>query len=135
VGCRFAGTRLVIQCGDLLAQVSAILKRSPLRPGAPLQRKKPIRTKNPARARKRYARNFGDWADVIRDMPCWWCGKRKPSEACHMIPRSRGGDRTVILPGCRTCHDWIDAHPKIRDTYIEVARALYAENANEATHV
>jgi hypothetical protein len=95
-------------------------------------KRSPIRKRNAKRAREKYERNFGAWSDSIRKMRCWWCFVPGPSEACHMMPRSRGGDKTMLLPGCRECHDWIDTHPLIRATYIADARALFAEHNERA---
>lgn len=109
------------------------MKRSgPLRPGAPIARRTPLKARNERRARQKYARNFGAWADAIRSMPCWFCGTTRAVEAAHMIPRSRGGDRTVLLPACGSealggngCHAYLDAHPRWRAMFVEDARALY----------
>lgn len=58
-----------------------------------------------------YERNFGDWSDQIREMPCWWCERPGPSDPAHADARGMGGaggDKTVLLPMCRDCHALYD---------------------------
>lgn len=100
----------------------------------PLRRKTPLRKCNPRRARQRYARAFGAYAANIRLLPCARCGQTWGIEAAHAIPRSRGGDRTMLVPLCRDCHRWVDANPRIREAYyLPLARALWNElGAQEA---
>ena len=119
-----------------------IRRRKPLRPraacphcsrslcacGKPVRLKKsrvnPINRANRARL---YARNFGDYADTIRAMPCWWCERPGPSDPAHTRSRGAGGDRTALLPMCRACHEAFDTHrlDVDRERAVADARALW----------
>ena len=94
------------------------MKRTPLKRGKPLTRKTRLaRTRaslerkgrinpvNRKRRKKAYARNFGDYADVIRGLPCDTCGAPPPSDPSHAKSRGAGGSRRHLVPQCRVCHD------------------------------
>lgn len=95
-----------------------------------IARRSRIRPTNPARRARLYERNFGAWADRVRRMPCWWCGAPPPSDAAHTKPRGMGGaggDRTTLLPMCRSCHMSYDGYRLgvDHDAAIRDARSLY----------
>lgn len=99
---------------------------STLRQRKPLKRSTPMARVNKRRRFRLHARNFGEYANIIRALPCARCGQRVGIQAAHAIPRSRGGDRTVLFPACARCHEWIDAHPLERKArYLPVAIALW----------
>lgn len=109
----------------------------PMKPGPGPKRRTPMRTRNPERWAQQRERNFGDWADVVRRMDCYFCGRAPGTcgnDPAHMDPRGMGGyggDLRVILPACRADHRWIDEHPLVRHDYIAVALALYAAHHTE----
>lgn len=87
----------------------APLRRTPLRPGAKrLKRRTPLRPVNPERAAKKYERNFGAYAEVIRRQPCAVPGCRsRKSEPAHVKPRGMGGcggAKRDLVPLCRRHH-------------------------------
>lgn len=89
----------------------------PKRAPSELSRRTPLAKRNEDRAVWKYARNFGEWADEIRAMPCWSCGRRatakRPNEAAHTVNRGMGGcggDKRTLLPLCTECHTRFDAH-------------------------
>jgi hypothetical protein len=85
------------------------MKRTALRSGSHLSRSEirreaELRPVNPKRRRNLYARNFGAYADLIREMPCCTCGAPGPSDPHHARSRGAGGDRRDLCPLCRDCH-------------------------------
>ena len=91
-----------------------------LKPGAPPERRKAMARVNAARRRKSYARNFGERASNVRQMPClvlvkwyWKAFSTLPpqcvgqSHAAHARARGMGGckgDRRVLVPLCAEHH-------------------------------
>lgn len=69
----------------------------------PLIRRTPLAKVNNKRKRKLYAKNFGDYADLIRQMPCVVCG-RFDCEPHHVKSRGAGGDKSSLVPLDRRCH-------------------------------
>lgn len=78
---------------------------------ARLERHTEMKRSNPARRRKSYAKNYGDRADRIREMPCTVAGKTGPGTtrcwgrpvAAHSRARGMGGcngDRRELWPAC-----------------------------------
>lgn len=63
----------------------------------------PLRSVNSERRRRRYARNFSDKADWIREQPCDVCGRR-PSDPHHHPTVGAGGTKRDLMPLCRDHH-------------------------------
>ena len=122
--------------------------KRPRRPKAPreLVRKTALAKSNPERRAALYARNFGEWADEIRAMPCWGCGTtREKIDAAHTVARGMGGcggDKRTLLPLCADniatqrigCHTRFDRYVLERDGVVvtremayEAALALWLE--------
>jgi hypothetical protein len=102
------------------------VKRTPLKPGKPPERKAPLKASNPARKRKRYAEAFGDYADVIRGLPCCVCQAPPPSDPHHVRSRGAGGTKRDLIPVCRTCHTLIHSgHGPDRESLARVAADLW----------
>lgn len=70
----------------------------------PPPRRTPMKRANRARKARLYAINFGEYADVIRGLPCDVCGKPGPSEPHHARTRGAGGSKRDLLPLCLRCH-------------------------------
>ena len=81
------------------------LRRTGIKRGSSQLRRKPMKRANPERREKRYARDFGERAVAVREMPCWVCGIDGPSDPHHEPSRARGGTRRDMVPLCRRCHD------------------------------
>src|SRR5690606_17013826 len=79
-------------------------RKTPLRSSSELRRETPIRRVNPRRRRKRYARDFGDYAVTVRALSCCVCDASAPSDPHHVKSRGAGGDRRDLVPLCRTHH-------------------------------
>lgn len=94
--------------------------------GGPIARRTRLRPVNPSRKAKLYARNFGEWADVIRGLPCVTCGVGPPSDPSHTRTRGAGGDLKTIVPMCRACHQHFEEHPLELKKLRPVAAALWA---------
>lgn len=99
------------------------MKRTPLARGPAPRRKVGVRKVNKKRAAMKYARNFGEHAATIRELPCEGCGMRPPSDPAHAIGRKAGGcggDKTKLVPLCKDfggplgtrvgCHTLYDEH-------------------------
>jgi hypothetical protein len=101
---------------------------SKLRPGKPperrteLRRHTPLRPFNRERKARRYARDFGDHAQRIRQLPCDLCGAPPPSDPHHAKSRGAGGTKRHLIPLCRKHHRRIhDGHGPDREHLMERA--------------
>lgn len=64
---------------------------------------------NRKRRAKRFARDFGVAAAIVRGQPCCVCRQKcreqlNPTEPHHEPPRSCGGTSRDLLPLCGSCH-------------------------------
>jgi len=97
------------------------VKRTPLKRKTTLQQKSPlkrtqIKKVNPKRKKRLYRRNYGERAEVIREMPCVcadslvYGGRIECSgsiQAAHVKARGMGGcngDRRSLVPLCAAHH-------------------------------
>jgi hypothetical protein len=76
---------------------TALARRTPLRSKSALRRSRPVKPVNRKRKTKRYARDFGDEADLVRAMPCLITGTT-PSEPAHVTSRGAGGGCFDLVP-------------------------------------
>ena len=77
---------------------TALQRKTPLARGKyTLRRSKRVRAVNRERKSKRYARDFGDEAARVREMPCLITGTT-PSEPAHVTSRGAGGGRFDLVP-------------------------------------
>jgi len=76
---------------------STIERHTPLRQGKPLARV------NPARKKKLHEKQFGNYAELVRSLPCVVCD-RSPCDPHHVRSRGAGGDKSDLCPLCRRCH-------------------------------
>ena len=81
------------------------MKRTPIKRSGWIKRFTRLKPVNRARRKKLYERNFGDYADTIRALPCFICRKYPPSDPAHVKSRGAGGDKTSLVPMCRYHHD------------------------------
>ncbi len=101
------------------------MKRSPLNPY------------NRKRRKKLYEKNFGDYAAIIRAMPCCVCGRRPPSDPAHVRSRGAGGTKRDLVPLCRRCHDeqghGIKTFQRKHDIdLVALAASLWEEHGDES---
>ena len=97
----------------LLRRRSTLKRSGYLRGKKPLQRTTRIRSVNSKRRRRRYLRDFGPWAAVVRTMPCYTCDALPPSDPSHIQSRGSGrGARANLVPMCRRCHKKYEAGKK-----------------------
>jgi hypothetical protein len=87
-----------------------VVKRTPLRRGAPMRRRSRLRSRNPERAAARREVAFGAQAALCRELACSACGLRVPTEPDHVRTRGAGGRDEDTVPLCRTCHDYRHAN-------------------------
>lgn len=73
---------------------------------SPLRRHAPMRRRNDARRRKRFARDFGERAAIVRAMPCLVGGIACSGDvqAAHVRSRGAGGTRRDLIPLCARHH-------------------------------
>lgn len=76
---------------------TALARRTPLRSKSALRRSGRVSPVNRERKTKRYARDFGDEADLVRALPCLITGTT-PSEPAHVTSRGAGGGRFDLVP-------------------------------------
>lgn len=92
-----------------------MLRRSPLHRSSPLSRSAPMRRRggvkrvNRKRRAKRFARDFGEAAAIVRGQPCCVCVHKcwhqsSLTEPHHEPPRSCGGTSRDLVPLCGSCH-------------------------------
>jgi len=73
---------------------------------------------------------------LCADEPCLLCGAPAPSEPLHWpVHRGMGGGKAgwsveEIIPGCRSCHQFLDGHNAIS----EVAQRAHDVVKNRAAH-
>lgn len=75
-----------------------------LRAGAPPKARKPPRKRNPKRANENHERAYGEYATLIRAMPCAACGySAEPSDAAHATNggMSKKSDAKWLVPLCK----------------------------------
>lgn len=75
-----------------------------LQRGGSLKRHKRMKPVNAARAAKAERENFGDVARLVRRARCCRCGQPSISQAAHYVKRSRGGNKSHLVPLCWRCH-------------------------------
>ena len=56
---------------------------------------------------EKYEREFGDYAEVIRQSECCACSKSPPSDPHHVRARGAGGTKKDLVPLCRDCHNTV----------------------------
>lgn len=81
--------------------------RKRIKSSGPIERRAEMPKSNAKRRAKLYKRNFGAYADLIREMPCCTCGAPGPSEASHARARGMGGcggSKRDLVPQCGPCH-------------------------------
>jgi hypothetical protein len=101
---------------------SRLKRTGPPKRRAELRRHTPLKSVNRKRKAKRYARDFGDHAQRIRQLPCDLCGSPPPSDPHHAKSRGAGGTARHLLPTCRPCHRKIhDGHGPDREHLMERA--------------
>lgn len=80
----------------------------PLKRSGWLRRLTPLKQFNRKRRARLYAKQFGEHAETIRELPCCVCGAR-PSDPAHVRSRGAGGTAKDLVPLCRwhhrECHD------------------------------
>lgn len=84
----------------------AVKRGGPITRYTRLRTKTPLKKVNRARKAKLHERNFGDYADTIRAMPCCICD-RYGVQASHVKARGMGGcnsDKSSLVPMCARCH-------------------------------
>lgn len=76
----------------------------------------------------------------IRGMPCLVTGCGKPSDPCHVTPRSQGGGdtRENVIPMCRQHHamqhqlgwsEFVQRNPSVKSKLLELGRTDIFERA------
>lgn len=78
--------------------------QTPIQRSSPPSRSQPPRKRNPKRAAKNQARAYGEYADIIRSLPCAACGYAgEKSDAAHVRTggTSRKADAKWLVPLCK----------------------------------
>lgn len=99
VGWLPAGLGIVCAVDD-----SAMMRRTPLKPGPGPKRRTAVKKRNAKRLRETRARQFGPHAERVRALPCCACGARPPSQPHHVKSRGAGGTWRDLVPLCGYCH-------------------------------
>ena len=77
-----------------------LARRTPIKRG---KRPNPVNKKRKA---KRYARNYGDAADFIRDQPCYVTRRVENIVAAHPIPKARSKSEGLVPLAAEVELDW-----------------------------